>query len=310
MRSVLPSRHTTSLRRRLLVGLAVLACAVPAGLATATSVAAPAQAATTPVLVAVRAAHHPGYDRVVFEFTGKGPSSYSVGYVTRLIQDPAGYRLAIAGRAILQVTMRDVDAHTVAGTVPTAGRTAFALKNVLTTVRSGDFEAVVSYGIGLQKRTAVHTHRLSGPARVVVDVATPFTTVNKKVWFADSDNVAANVQPFVKPVWRQVLPVTPATGVMDRLYAGPTAAEKATGLMFVSSRTTEWYNLRISSDGIARVQLKWKCGGGSAEVTVASEVFPTLRQFSTVDHVKIYGPDGTTEYPTGHRDSIPECLEP
>lgn len=298
------------MRGRMLVGLAVLACAVPGGLAAAVSAASPAQAVTTPVLVDVRAAHHPGYDRVVFEFTGKGPSSYSVKYVDKLIQDGSGVRLAIAGRSILQVTMRDVDAHTAAGAVPVPARLAFALKNVTTTVRSGDFEAVVSYGIGLQKRTAFHTHRYSNPARVVVDITTPFTTVNKKVWFADDDKVAENVSPPVTAVWRQVLPMTPGAGVMDRLYAGPTQAEKARGLRFVSSLTTEWYDLRISSTGIARVQLKWRCGGGSAVVTVADEIFPTLKQFSTVDHVKIYGPDGTTEYPTGHRDSIPECLEP
>jgi len=30
----------------------------------------------------------------------------------------------------------------------------------------------------------------------------------------------------------------------------------------------------------------------------------------SVDWVKIYDPAGTTENPTGHVDSIPECLEP
>ncbi len=37
---------------------------------------------------------------------------------------------------------------------------------------------------------------------------------------------------------------------------------------------------------------------------------PSLRQFSTVDHVKIYDPSWRTENPTGQTDSIPECLEP
>lgn len=296
----------TTWRRRLLVGLAAAAVMVPAGL---TAAAGPAVAAT-PVLVEVRAAQHPGYDRVVFEFTGRGPSSYSVGYVTTLVADASGRTVPVHGRAILQVVMRDVDNHTVAGTATTPARQAFALKNVTSTVRSGDFEAVVSYGIALQKRTAFHTHRLSSPARVVVDVTTPFTTVNRKVWFADTTKVLANETNVVTAVWRQVLPFTPATGVMDRLYAGPTAAEKARGLVLASSRTTGWRDLRISADGIARVRLTGPCGDGSAVVTVADEIFPSLRQFSTVDHVKVYGPDGTTQYPTGHRDSIPECLEP
>jgi hypothetical protein len=290
---------------RLLAGMAALLCAVPAGLGLAATPAPAAsthpdrQAATTPpVLTAVRAAHHPGYDRVVFQFTGSGPTSYSVGYVASLTQDPAGWRLAIAGRAILRVTMHGVDAHTAAGTVPSPGRLAFALPNVTSTVRAGDFEAVVTYGIGLAKRTAFHTHRLSNPARVVVDVTTGFTTVQRRVWFADNTKVARNISPPATAVWRPVLTGTPATGVMDRIYAGPTQAEKAAGLILVTSRTTEWYNLRIS-DGIARVQLKWVCGGGSTVVTVADEIFPSLRQFASVDYVKIYGPDGTTEYPTG-----------
>lgn len=307
---------TGRLRRRLVVGLAVLACAVPAASAAAVTAPGAARAAgpaaaqaDTPVLVDVRAAHHRGYDRVVFEFTGDGPTSFSTRYVDRLVADASGIRLAIGGRAILAVTMQGVDAHTAAGAVPVPGRLAFALKNVTSTVRSGDFEAVVSYGIGLQKRTHVTTFRLSDPARVVVDIDTPFTTVSRKVWFVDDAKVDAGVTPPVTPVLRRVLTGSPGAGVMDRLYAGPTQAEKAAGLRLVTSRTTEWYGLRIA-DGIARVQLKWRCGDGSAVATVADEIFPTLRQFATVDHVKIYGPDGTTEHPTGHRDSIPECLEP
>ena len=298
--------HGITWRRRLLVGLAAVACTVPAGLGAAT----PATAAATPVLTEVRAAHHPGYDRVVFEFTGRGPSSYSVGYVTTLVGDASGLPVKVHGRAILQVVLHGVDNHTSTGAATTPARQAFALKNVTSTVRSGDFEAVVSYGVGLQKRTAFHTHRLSSPARVVVDVTTPFTTVDRKVWFADSGKIADNATSVVTSVWRQVLPGTPATGLMDRLYAGPTAAEKARGLLLTTSRTSGWTNLRVSADGIARVQLTGRCGDGSAVVTVADEIMPMLRQLSTVDHVKVYGPDGTTEHPTGHRDSIPECLEP
>jgi hypothetical protein len=37
---------------------------------------------------------------------------------------------------------------------------------------------------------------------------------------------------------------------------------------------------------------------------------PTLRQLASVDWVKIYGPAGRTERPSGHTDSIPVCLEP
>jgi hypothetical protein len=45
-------------------------------------------------------------------------------------------------------------------------------------------------------------------------------------------------------------------------------------------------------------------------VTVAGEIMPTLRQFASVDYVKIYDPAGTTEQPIGRSDSVPACLEP
>jgi hypothetical protein len=303
-------RGNLSIRRRLLVGLAALACAVPAGLGAATLTAPAAQAAPTPVLVAVRAAHHTGYDRVVFEFTGRGPSSYDVGYTPALYADPAGWRLAVAGRAILKVTLQGVDAHTASGAVPSPARLAFAMPNVVTTVRAGDFEGVVTYGIGVARQESADMFRLSNPSRLVIDIDVPFRTVARKVWFVDDTKVVRNIEPPVTAVWRAVLPGSPAAGVMDRLYAGPTQAEKRASLRFVPSLTTEWYNLSISSTGVARVQLKWKCSSGGSTITVAGEIFPTLKQFGSVDHVKIYGPDGRTGQPTGRTDSIPECLEP
>ena len=35
----------------------------------------------------------------------------------------------------------------------------------------GDFEAVVSFGLGLRRKTGFRVFRLSGPRRIVVDVA-------------------------------------------------------------------------------------------------------------------------------------------
>jgi hypothetical protein len=35
---------------------------------------------------------------------------------------------------------------------------------------AGDFEGVVTFGLGLKRRTGFRVFRLTGPARVVVDV--------------------------------------------------------------------------------------------------------------------------------------------
>lgn len=273
------------------------------------SVGAADAAPTTPTLVSIRAAHHPTFDRVVFRFRGGLPASSRARYVQRLVADASGAPVRIAGRAILRVRFRDADAHDQEGRPTVARRTAFALPNVMTVVRSGDFEAVTTYGIGLAKRTRVNVFTLRRPSRVVVDVRAAFPTVNREVYFVDADNVASGTEPFFVPVLRPVRPPSPATGVMDRLFAGPLRLERADGLRLVRSRAKGFAGLTIA-DGSARVRLTGGCDSGGSTVTVAGELMPTLRQFSTVDWVKILDPAGNTEDPDGNTDSIPTCLEP
>jgi hypothetical protein len=268
-----------------------------------------AVAATTgPTLVGIRAAHHPGYDRVVFDFTGGLPSIRSVGYVSPLIADPSGLPVQIAGRAILKVTVL-ANAHNNAGQSTAPARVSFVLPNVMNVVRSGDFEAVTSYGIGLAKRETFTVFTLRNPSRVVIDVRSAFPTVMKRVWLFNQKRYLANTQPFYTPVWRPVQPFTPATGVMDRIFAGPSPAEYSSGLRALLSRATGFSNLTISG-GIARVRLTGGCSANGSTVSIAGEIRPSLKQFPTVSHVKIYDPSGHTLRPTGPVDSIPYCLEP
>lgn len=307
-------------RRPVLRIATVLAVAVAAVLAAVTLPApASAVAGTTrtssgaqtgnAVLVDIRAASHPRFDRVVFEFAVRAPR-VSVTWVDELTGIGSGLPIPVAGRAILQVRMSGTDAH-VNGTPTVPVRTAYAMKNVITTVSAGDFEGEVVYGIGVLAPTPFRTMRLVHPNRLVIDLSTAcLQTVTRSVMFVDTNKVLANVDPPVTAVRRQVLARTPATGVMDRLYAGPTPAETARGLTFVASESTGFARLRISNQ-IARVQLTGGCSsGGSAVATVATQIFPTLKQFGSVDWVKIYDPAGHTETPWGRSDSIPECLEP
>lgn len=53
----------------------------------------------TPLLVAVRAAHHPGVDRLVFEFTGGLPERTTTRYVPKVVGDGSGLPVPLAGRA-------------------------------------------------------------------------------------------------------------------------------------------------------------------------------------------------------------------
>ena len=265
-------------------------------------------------LESIRAAHHPGFDRVVFDLIGPVPR-HEITYVPGLIGGASGLPVPVPGRAVLQVTMRDAEAHDEFG--PRASmRNTYPLPNVMSVIQSSDLGGVVTYGIGLAVKQPFTSFTLSNPSRLVVDIRTDFTTTFKRVYMIDQGRVQANTAPFVTPVLRRVLPLTPATGVMDRLFAGPTPQEAEAGLMpptFPSptarSGATGFTGLSIR-DGVARVQLTGGCSSGGSTVTIADEIIPTLKQFASVDFVKIFDPSGRTANPTGRSDSLPECLEP
>ena len=280
---------------------------VPLGGATVSPARASASP-ETPTVVSITASHRRGHDRVVFRFDGGLPEHVSARYVDRLVGDGSGLPVRIAGQAVLRVRFSDAQAHDDSGET-VAARTAYALPNVMTTVRAGDFEAVTTYGVGLARRTRFRVSSRENPSRVVLNVRAAFRTVDREVYFFDRDAYLANDESFFVATKRPVLPGSPATGVMDRLFAGPVPREHANGLRLLRSHATSYDDLGIS-DRIARVRLTGGCSSDGSTVTVAGEIMPTLRQFASVDWVKVLAPDGTTGSPTGNTDSIPACLEP
>jgi hypothetical protein len=134
--------------------------------------AAPAGAQSTPVLVDVRAGSHQGFDRVVFEFDGAVPE-HTVSYVDRLVEDGTGDPVSLSGSADLEVVFRGANAHREDGS-PTVSPRRFSpnLTAVKEIAQTGDFEAVVSYGIGVDQRRPLKVFTLSEPSRLVVDVST------------------------------------------------------------------------------------------------------------------------------------------
>jgi len=300
---------TRSVYRGVAVGL--LACSVAAGARAAICPSSSHAFAATPVprLIGITAGHHPGYDRVVFRFSGPLPARRNIHYVTRLIADPSGRRIAIAGRAILEVSLSLAEAHTGKGAGSVPDRVAFALPTVMIAVRSGDFESVVSYGIGLAARASFHVFTLTKPSRVVIDIGAGFRTTLKRVYFLNRANFSVGREPYFTSVLRPVPVSTPATGLMDRLFAGPTPSEASRSLTFLASRATGFTGLSISG-GVARVRLTGGCSSGGSTASIADEIGPTLKQLPTVRYVKIYDPAGHTEDLNGLIDSRPGCLEP
>ena len=276
----------------------------------ATLAAAPASAEpVTARLVDVRAASHAGFDRVVFEFDGPLPANRVVRYEDELREDASGAPVRVSGRAILAVTMFQADAHDADGTPTAPRRVAFGLPNVLEAVNSGDFEATVTYGIGLAQQQDYSVFTLTEPSRVVVDIRVDYPTVWKRVYFLDRERYAAGSEPYTRPVLRRVPAATPANGLMHQLFAGPTGAERADGLRLVRSQA--WgADVFAISDTVARVKLRRSCDSGGSTFTVADLVLPTLKQLANVDAVKVYDPSGRTQEPAGRTDSVPACLEP
>lgn len=261
-------------------------------------------------LVDVRAAHHPGLDRVVFEFRGPLPARRSARYVPWLIADGSGRTVPVAGDAILELYFGGATGHDDQGR-PTYGptRETFALPGVIQVVNAGDFEADLTFGIGLSRKASYRVYTLTRPNRVVVDIKTPYRTVPVRTYFLDSRAYAAGRRPYTAAVSRPVLPPSTARGALQRLFAGPTQAEYAKGLRFVASGATGVRSV-VVRDRVAHVRLTGSLRSGGSTFTVADEITPTLKRLPGIRWVKIYDSHGRTERPKGHSDSIPESLEP
>jgi hypothetical protein len=275
-----------------------------------TATAAAAAAPVVPALVQISAQHHYGHDTLVFQFRGGVPASYSAKYVRGVTADPSGLPVNVVGSALLQVRFSSAAGHNAKGVVTygPAQRT-YALPELIQVVKAGDFESVLSFGVGVAKTEPFRMYALHKAGQVVLDIRAPYWTVPVRDYFLNINRFATGRGPLTQAVYRQVIPPATAFGALQRLFAGPTQAEQARGLRFVSSGATGFKILSIR-DGVARIQLTGKLRSGGSTFTIANEIMPTLKQFPSVHWVKIYDRNGHTERPFGHSDSIPFSLEP
>jgi hypothetical protein len=292
--------------RRLQIGSAVAALGL--GLLITPTAPATAGPPDPPTLTAVKAKHVGDVDRVTFTFSGGVPDHVYPQWVDRVAYDGSGLPVRVAGAKVLVVGFTSATAHDEDG-LTVARRTAYALPNVITSVYAGDFEGYVAVGLGVQKQTSYTVTKLTNPDRVLVDVDADFPTTTRKIWLVDTDAVETGDGPVFVPRARRVRADAPAAAALHALFAGPTPRERAAGLRLVRSGAWGFDDLAIA-DEVARLRLTRGCKSGGSTVTVAGEIAPTLRQFPTVDWVKISAPGGGTEQPGGPSDSIPTCLDP
>ncbi|MDX3194298.1 hypothetical protein PV458_38390 [Streptomyces sp. MN03-5084-2B] len=132
-------------------------------------------AATTPALINIRTGLNPGFDRIVLDLSaGAVPDNLSYQLVDELTADPSGEIVWLTGEYFINVSAFPLVAHDANGNPTYTGPPKFRtrnLANVMAIALTGDFEAQTSIGIGVRTRTAVNVFTLTGPNRVVIDVA-------------------------------------------------------------------------------------------------------------------------------------------
>jgi hypothetical protein len=162
--------------RRIFVALGVVVAAAVSVLAlTAGPAAALPAFGTAPVaggpgpvtVTAVTVGHHTGFDRVVFTST-QAIASWEVRYVPQVTNDPKGTPVPLLGAADILVVVHGTDWMAHPSVQPDLTPAFPALRQVR---GAGEFEAVLSYGIGQQRKAGFRVFTLTGPNRLVVDVA-------------------------------------------------------------------------------------------------------------------------------------------
>lgn len=111
------------------------------------------------------------YDRLVLR-ARDGVPGYQVRYVSQIVSDPSGLPLPLLGRAKLLVILRSAQAHTADGlTAYLPAVVTPRCPSLRQVKKAGDFEAVLSFGLGIDHKAGFRVFRLTSPTRVVIDIA-------------------------------------------------------------------------------------------------------------------------------------------
>ena len=132
------------------------------------------------ILKALTVQHLADRDRVVFQFHGRGTTpAPRINYVDKVTEDPSDRPVSLLGTAFLTVVFQNARLNTapiesdpnkiVRYDGPNRLTPKFPLLRELAV--SGDFEAVLSFGLGLSHRAEIHTTAPDGEACLILDLS-------------------------------------------------------------------------------------------------------------------------------------------
>jgi hypothetical protein len=171
---------------------------ITAPVAAVRPVAAPASAAG--LLQAIRTGRHDGYDRLVLQFGGPTAPAHRIRYVDQVRADPSDRPVPLGGHAFLSVVLdgatldtspREADpgrAQRYTGPV----RVSPGLPQLKEVAVAGDFEGVLSFGVGLARPAGLRVSTLTAPARLVIDVR--YAPARRLLWPATTLRRARDLQ--------------------------------------------------------------------------------------------------------------------
>jgi hypothetical protein len=113
---------------------------------------------------------HATFDRFVIRARFATPG-YDVRYVPRIVADPSGRPVSLLGTKRIRVRFNLAAGHDNHGTNLLASTLTPRCPNLLQVKKAGDFEGIVSLGLGLRHMTGFRVFRLTNPTRTVIDVA-------------------------------------------------------------------------------------------------------------------------------------------
>lgn len=148
----------------------------PLANATTDAHSAPAEGEGAALLRSVRVGSHRGFERIVFEFEGPTRPGYRIRWVDGAVTaDGSGQPVELVGPVHLEVVLEpasgvDMDSGRIVYTGPdrvVVGTEHPPLRDV---VRTGDFESISTWVLGLDAVVPYRVLTLQSPTRLVVDV--------------------------------------------------------------------------------------------------------------------------------------------